>query len=555
MSFGGGFSIKGVSGGGYAPSAPGPGWSASSDSPKVSVELTVAAVGLEDRDVMSKSDPVCVFYVQDKRTKKYIEYGRTETISNSLDPQWTKTFFIDYRFEERQGLKFVIFDSDCDSSHVQDHDTLGFIECTLGEIVSNQSRGFNKTLNDRRGSIKIFSQEVGAGNNQMYTFQFSAKNLDNKDFFSKSDPLFEINRITNGALGPLVYRTEVIDNNLNPTWKQFSIDSRKLNNNDDKLPLMFSVFDYDDDGSHDLIGQVQMSMEEMLSTDARIFPVINQKKKTKKGSKYKDSGVLVLNSVTIQKNHSFLDYIQSGLQMNFTVAIDFTGSNGNPQRSDSLHYIRADVDNQYSLAIKSVGEIIQDYDSDNQFPCLGFGARIPPNGEVSHDFFLNLNPNSPYCAGITGILTAYHNCINSVQLYGPTNFSPVIEHVAQFARAYHGQGEPSNYFVLLIITDGIITDMEDTKRSIVAAASLPMSIIIVGVGNEDFSAMEELDGDERRLCAGGRACERDIVQFVELRRFAGHGTWSKEALGASVLAELPSQVVAYMNKIGYKPKQ
>ena len=76
-----------------------------------------------------------------------------------------------------------------------------------------------------------------------------------------------------------------------------------------------------------------------------------------------------------------------------------TGSNGNPQRSDSLHYIRADVDNQYSLAIKSVGEIIQDYDSDNQFPCLGFGARIPPNGEVSHDFFLNLNPNSPYCAG------------------------------------------------------------------------------------------------------------------------------------------------------------
>ena len=64
-------------------------------------------------------------------------------------------------------------------------------------------------------------------------------------------------------------------------------------------------------------------------------------------------------------------------------------------------------------------------------------------------------------------------------------------------RAYHGQGEPTNYFVLLIITDGIITDMEDTKRSIVAAAGLPMSIIIVGVGNEDFSAMEELDGDER----------------------------------------------------------
>jgi hypothetical protein len=54
--------------------------------------------------------------------------------------------------------------------------------------------------------------------------------------------------------------------------------------------------------------------------------------------------------------------------------------------------------------------------------------------------------------------------------------------------------------VLLIITDGIISDMEDTKRSIIAASSLPLSIIIVGVGQEDFAAMDELDSDDRYLC-------------------------------------------------------
>lgn len=70
----------------------------------------------------------------------------------------------------------------------------------------------------------------------------------------------------------------------------------------------------------------------------------------------------------------------------------------------------------------------------------------------------------------------------------------------------------SEYFILLIITDGIITDMQKTKKEIVRAASLPMSIIIVGVGNEDFTAMEELDGDEVRLSFQGKVAERDIVQ-------------------------------------------
>ena len=41
-----------------------------------------------------------------------------------------------------------------------------------------------------------------------------------------------------------------------------------------------------------------------------------------------------------------------------------------------------------------------------------------------------------------------------------------------------------------------------------------MSIIIVGVGQAEFDAMEELDADEHRLSAGGRYAERDIVQVI-----------------------------------------
>ena len=53
-----------------------------------------------------------------------------------------------------------------------------------------------------------------------------------------------------------------------------------------------------------------------------------------------------------------------------------------------------------------------------------------------------------------------------------------------------------NYFILLLLTDGVITDMDQTKQAVVAASALPMSIIIVGVGNADFQMMEELDSDD-----------------------------------------------------------
>ena len=44
-----------------------------------------------------------------------------------------------------------------------------------------------------------------------------------------------------------------------------------------------------------------------------------------------------------------------------------------------------------------------------------------------------------------------------------------------------------NYYVLLILTDGVISDFYETKEAIVNASHLPMSIIIVGVGQLKIS--------------------------------------------------------------------
>lgn len=150
------------------------------------------------------------------------------------------------------------------------------------------------------------------------------------------------------------------------------------------------------------------------------------------------------------------------------------------------------------------------------------------------------------------MVEAYQNCLPKIQLYGPTNIAPIIQKVADSASEEMHTKEAMEYFILLILTDGVITDMADTREAIVHASHLPMSVIIVGVGNADFSDMQILDGDDGILRSPkGEPTLRDIVQFVPFRNFK-HA--SPAALAKSVLAEVPNQVVDYYNGKGIKPK-
>lgn len=51
---------------------------------------------------------------------------------------------------------------------------------------------------------------------------------------------------------------------------------------------------------------------------------------------------------------TFIDYLRGGLQLNMMVAIDFTGSNGDPKHANSLHFMNPLAPNQYQLAIAAI---------------------------------------------------------------------------------------------------------------------------------------------------------------------------------------------------------
>ena len=58
------------------------------------------------------------------------------------------------------------------------------------------------------------------------------------------------------------------------------------------------------------------------------------------------------------------------------------------------------------------------------------------------------------------------------------------------------------YHVLLMLTDGCIHDMRETIDQIVEASKMPLSIIIIGIGDANFDNMDVLDADDVKLVNG-----------------------------------------------------
>ncbi|VDI32199.1 Hypothetical predicted protein [Mytilus galloprovincialis] len=406
--------------------------------PATLIELSISCRHLIDSDVFSKSDPIGVLFEMDSANKQYRELGRTEIIWNNLNPDFVKKFVMHYYFEQSQKLKFEIYDVDSKSADLSKHDFLGRMECTLGEIVAAGTRYTRRLLGPKKnsGTIIVGVEELSSCKLGM-GMVFCVKNLDNPmSYAPKVDKPMSYVRPgeqSNRKAGDFNRVTKKI---IIPTRKPRKSGYKLFGNWDYDRSIKVECYDWDADGGHDFIGEFQTTLRELSRgpSQQNIFECINGKKrdkKLKKGKSYTNSGVIELMSCKMEKVYTFLDYVRGGTQLNCSFAVDFTASNGDPKSPSSLHYMNPYRPNAYQTALRSVGEIIKDYDSDKLFPVLGFGARLPPDGVVSHEFALNGNPNNPYCTGIEGVLEAYNKALHSIQLYGPTNFAPVINHVSR----------------------------------------------------------------------------------------------------------------------------
>ncbi|KAF2321377.1 hypothetical protein GH714_040471 [Hevea brasiliensis] len=471
-----------------------------------------------------ESDPMVVVYTKAKDGPP-TEVFRTEVVLNSLNPTWIMKYAITFQFEVVQTLLFHVYDVDTQFHNVDvkmikldEQQFLGEASCALSEILTKSNRSLTLDLvqkedstissHPHRGQLLVHAEECISSKTTTEMI-LRCSDLEHKDLFSRINPFLVISKTVESGIPIPVCKTEVLKNDHNPIWKPIFLNIQQVGSKDS--PLVIEFYNFNSSGKHDLIGEVRKSLADLekLHSSGKGENLFSPNAGGHDRNKVLKSQLFVDKfSESIQ--YTFLDYLKGGCELNFMVAIDFT---------------------------------------DKRFPAWGFGAR-PIDGPVSHCFNLNGSNNHCEVDGIQGIMMSYSSALLNVSLAGPTLFGPVISTAALIASHSLANGG-KKYFVLLIITDGVVTDLQETKDAIVKASDLPLSILIVGVGGADFKEMEILDADkgERLESSTGRVASRDIVQFVSFRHIQG----GQISVVQGLLAELPTQFLTYMRSRDIQP--
>ena len=344
----------------------------------------------------------------------------------------------------------------------------------------------------------------------------------------------------------------MVKNNKSPVFKPVTIPLQRLCNGDMSRELKLELLHHEKDDKFDEIGTAEVGVTAATLTTSGHKIVLEHPE-----GKQKSVGFITVTNALMKRDFTFQQYVDGGLQASLIVAIDFTGSNGDPKTAGTLHYV-SNNPTAYERAFTATADVLAPYDHDGKIEMYGFGAQPRAGAGVSHCFALNGNESAP-TVDREKMVASYKEAVLKCNFSGPTNCAPIINKAASSAKNAGARvGGPLVYDMLLLLTDGEIDDMLDTMAAISAASSAPLSIVICGIGSCDFAKARSLNNVT--------TASRSIVQFLRMDDF-GAGAANRLASKArkrwcphtcpdarpQMLETLPHQVEEYFAKAGIAP--
>uniref|UniRef100_A0A915PXK7 VWFA domain-containing protein n=1 Tax=Setaria digitata TaxID=48799 RepID=A0A915PXK7_9BILA len=457
--------------------------------------------------------------------ENFVEIGQTETVIGSVSPVFGRRCYISYCFESSQKLQCTVNQVDGNTERLAG--VIAKVECTLGEVISRGGSIELSLFPDKGNSFLRLQTHEAKLSGRAVRLQFKGHNLQSPSLDCPLNAYLIMYLVPDDAPKLLLHKSEAIAEK-NPMWRTFLIPVSHFSFSSVSCTVEIDVYNYNVNREDKLIGKCTTSFDQLL----RGVGALNAYKLSNLEGKKKGNCSVELVRVLQVASSSFIDYLKAGTQIHFSVAVDFTASNGNPLDPSSLHYIHPHRFNPYMTALNAVTSVIGKYNRHGRIAALGFGAQTPPH-------FKNSDAKDPHVNGIDGVLNAYRSTLLSVRPYAPTDYSEVIYHTYKFAAAVQRQGGSDHYFVLLIVTDGCVTNPERTINAIVDCSELPVSIVIVGVGNQDFSPMHHLLSPLLKS-SDGHLLRREIVTFVPYT-----ASMTSNELVTKLLLNVPRQFLAW----------
>ena len=452
--------------------------------------------------------------------KEEKDFMTEEKIALNDEIKFDNFYICNYYFEKEQKMQFIIYKED----------SLFNQFTTLATIVGSKHSMFVRKY-EKDETLIIKAVKLGKGKSYVNINISIKENSPNNEYLEKKKLIFVIN-----SNNSKIYSSESI--------------SRKGSYDQIKIPSFLISPEYKVDICEPKSDNIKCSYTK--SIDSLKMKNYNSNSSNNilqlKLPISKDISLSIYDNSKYNDNYSIFDFISSGIRLKLSIGIDFTGSNGHPLDKDTLHCIVNDEPNDYERVIKSIGNILSNYNYKQLYPVYGFGAILNNSlyNEPSMCFNINFSENSEIYT-INNILKVYRQCLDKLTFAGPTFFAPIINKVIENIRRTDNNME---YNILMILTDGVIDDMDSTIDALVEGSYLPLSVIIVGIGNADFSKMDVLDGNDIPLVSKQqiRWC-RDIVQFIRYNKYKNND----HILTKEILEEIPRQIIEYYTQNNYNP--
>jgi len=553
-------------------------WFSRTTAPVIKLDLKMKCNNLPKKDLLSQADAFCVLWkVPDGYDasgangiptklpgRQEEEMGRTEVSRNCVNPTFKHCYRLEFIFHEEQTFVLRVYDEDLRyATDLSEHDYLGGCVFTLGQLMGAKGNCLAKLLDSRENAYLVVTGEEVIENREVLEFRFSCQDLvkehniiidriDRSKVLDKCRPYFRLERLNKDDQSwEIVWKSEVVKQTLDPVWNEARLPLQLICNEDQTNPLKITIWDYEKhSSSHVILGFVESTMAEIFekSKDGGIpvFIVMKEKKKLFRGSKLKQVGLLKVLNASIITVPSMLQYLSGGTSLNLMIGIDCSVANGEWGTESNLHFSANHWLNDYQAGIQKLGTITENFSRGRHSSIWGLGAEI--NDEYRDCYVIE----ERLCEGKL-LLKAYEdNVADNIDfsLGEQASLNPLIE-AATFRTIRLSKKRPC-YTVLAVFTAGDFVDLQETVDLICTAAEdAPLSILIIGVGNNDFSSVKKLCGDKHGILWDSRGIPTARVNFhfCLFKQFGGNAT---EVI-AEALKEIPEQFVEYHVMNGIKP--
>ena len=462
------------------------------------------------------------FYVElyeykncNKTEKKKISQTDIKSATDQII-KFETDLIIPFYFSQIQPLEFIIKNEKNEKSIS--------IENTLGEIVGSLRQVYKKNI---EGDM-IFEVKASLNDELNRECEF---NVEISGDFIGMKTRYKIISLGNQyePINKLVYESEIMNNSPKMVFKPMAIPLSELSQ-DDALEDNMIEISFIDMNHSDELAKFNGSIAQLFENDIDLDLKLNRKAKI----------------ICKKKNFfSLLDYLESDMHLNTTLAIDFSETSG----TNTHHLVKDET--TFENLMNNFINLLEPYNEDEYFYIYGYGFQLKNDSkEVQNMFPITQDIDRPSVAK-KNINSTYCRFLEDIKFSKiKTNLDLIIKQFNEKIKEDIDDYDIREYNVLLLFANNDINNEKEFYNEIILSSDLPISLVIIGLGKGPFTKLENVEKNFWNITDNsGNKAKRKNIKFISFNNLGKN----YQRTVKNSLVDIPDQMTEYLILKNIKP--